>query len=374
MSMRPVSWSGLAAWPANWLRLRWRWRKCRKRGSSIRVLVRSYGDLAHALKNADIPHVLLRGHPDVHSLWSQSTDSDFDVLIDYREVHRLLNSAAIAPGQVPVDVYFDLRPSVRGFHYYPPALALETLNSAVEHTDGYRVPDPRRHFMSLAYHLVYHKGLDESLDDPVTQTAQASPHYETLARLAPRFDVGFEGPIELLRLHDWLERETWSMPRDLLLRWPRRHRLLEMLHERSTARLRAINPSPDCFVFLVRSDASEPAMLAQLQSDLQTELFVDIARPLGESERARLVRHTRGGNWYERSGAQLGLIGPTHVFICRTRNATKAEDFCQTRLASFKGWLRERLNDRFPINRNRRYALHCGDDMWDSLECLTYLD
>ena len=87
------------------------------------------------------------------------------------------------PGIQPVDLYSVTGlpgADFRSMPYFPPYLAEELLDRAVIHRGLCRVPAPREHFLSLAYHALYHKGGDSgipSANDKRPRPASADHDY-----------------------------------------------------------------------------------------------------------------------------------------------------------------------------------------------------
>jgi hypothetical protein len=355
-------------WPAALVRLRLRWRRCRKRGAGIRVLVSSYEIFSRQLEKSGIRHALLRGS------CPRSGRTDFDILSDYRDTLRLLRVASGLPGRIPVDVYFDFQPSVDSYCYFPPALASQILEASIIGDNGLRSPRPQMQFFSLAYHVLYHKGINEQLSNPLKDTITSGSHYAELRGLSTHPEVCYDRPLDMLSLHEFLDERGWSMPRDLLARWPRQHRFLQLLGDLSLRKLYAINEQPKDIIFLVREDSNREDILDVIQDQLSEACIVTVSRSLSDNERQRLANRTRGGNWYEKISGCYRLVGPTHLFLCTPTGKNDIDKFCTTALVPLKQRIREEINRRFPSREGKRFVLHAGDDAWDSLEYSTLLD
>ncbi len=87
------------------------------------------------------------------------------------------------PGIQPVDVYSATGlpgADFRAMPYFPPYLADELLDRAVIHRGLCRVPAPREHFLSLAYHALYHKGGDSGIPSANDQRLRARARTTTM--------------------------------------------------------------------------------------------------------------------------------------------------------------------------------------------------
>jgi hypothetical protein len=115
------------------------------------------------LQSTNVRHAVLRWFETLPEL---EKGEDVDLLVDDADLERVRALLETGPGLQPLDLY-----SVTGLPgsdygkmtYYPPYLAEELLERAVDLRGLCKVPSPREHFLSLAYHVLYHKGLDSGL-------------------------------------------------------------------------------------------------------------------------------------------------------------------------------------------------------------------
>lgn len=356
--------------PYNYLRIALRWRKSRKKGGGLYLHVRHFEVLAKMLNQHQISYVLLRGFPTRERLRSKTTQEDFDVLTSALSIKKILMIAALVPGKVPVDIYFDMHPSVQGYHYYPPILAQQILASRITHLDGYAVPDTLHHFLSLAYHVVYHKGLNADLLQPLEETVFKSKHYETLKELGDHSDVKFDGTYTLLSLHEFLKKYQFNMAFDLLKKWPVRHPLLALLYEIERKKLEAMSPEYFPLAFVIRSDAGHQghdSVLEMISEKLEISQIVKI----GEDQIRDLSIGSRGGNWVERQRKNYYHVQPTHIITCHFGSYDLINRFCENKLPELKKMIRDKVNQKYPhTTRKQRYAIHGADDLWESLDYL----
>jgi hypothetical protein len=107
-----------------------------------------------------------------------------------------------------------------GVPLYPSHLAREILESSVWHKDAYRVPDLRRHFLSLAYRAAYHKpegsGLAHSRDDSVVAAGGEHTYRDTLLRLGE--SLGLRISPDLQSLRELLAEQGWAPRLDVVRR------------------------------------------------------------------------------------------------------------------------------------------------------------
>jgi hypothetical protein len=101
--------------------------------------------------------------------------------------------------------------SYRGIPYLPPDKAAEVLARAVLFRDLVKVPSPEDHFLSLAYHAVYQKGLRSGLPTSTPglqpETQPRHDYAGDLGRLAAA--VGIDVPIRMEELDEHLAGRGW---------------------------------------------------------------------------------------------------------------------------------------------------------------------
>ncbi|MBE3143126.1 MAG: hypothetical protein IMZ61_04280, partial [Planctomycetes bacterium] len=211
-------------------RLLRKWRKARHK--SIRLKVSDVPGMLEDMDKKGIRYVVLRWPEEVPITAEQKCPSnkDVDILtdIDKRTLPVMADIVSCRPGPVPCDLYSisgRARTSYLGMPYYPPVLAEDILKNRCRHTMGFYVPQPLLAFRSLAFHLVYHKGILSGI--PTGREIQTEPYpkrnyKQRIEELGKSLNVEIELPYSLLKLHDYLKQCQWNMPYDLLERYPRK--------------------------------------------------------------------------------------------------------------------------------------------------------
>ena len=245
----------------------------------------------HQLAQAQVRHVVLRWFETLPTL---PPGEDLDLLVadeDLSKVEALLDAA---PGVFPCDLYSVSGlpgTDLDGLPYFPPFLAQQIIDTARPHPSGARVPDPQRHFLSLAYHVVYHKGPSSGLPPGAgsIDTPQRPDHAQALSRFAwsamrttdsscgparrvsrGRGCTAVDGehdyagvlnqlaaqlgwPLQptLRSLDTLLAEQGWRPPRDMLLRLARRRPFLRTLLDGG----RSQEAPPGLAVFILRQAA-----------------------------------------------------------------------------------------------------------------------
>ena len=171
------------------------------------------------LRQSGAPYVVVRWFDDL----PDRPDGDIDFLISDEAVPTIEALLSRERGGVPCDIYSELgQPGYRygDIAYYPAHLARQIIERRTLHRDVVSVPCPEDHFFSLAYHCLYHKGLDCGLPTSQPGLRPASrPNHDylgTLAALASEMGLKVQLIMELLDalLHD----RGWRPPRPILER------------------------------------------------------------------------------------------------------------------------------------------------------------
>jgi hypothetical protein len=241
-------------------------------------------------------HTVLRWFEQLPQL---AKGEDVDLLVDDADLERVRALLDLGPGFQPIDLY-----SVTGLPgadygkmtYYPPYLAEELLDRAVDLRGLCKVPSPREHFLSLAYHVLYHKGLDSGLkrrgESRAQRVCRDHDYTEILGELARR--IGADIPITLEDLDEYLDSQGWRPPHDMLVRLGKRNAWVRWLVHRA--------PSDEfdngLAVFLIRDAARARGGVDKATTWLAKQGFrILLVHHFDERLTNRVARAIRGGNW-----------------------------------------------------------------------------
>lgn len=265
------------------------------------------------LADRAVRHVVLRWFERLPEL---DPGEDIDLLVADEHVGAVEEAIAALPGTIPCDLY-----SVSGLQgtesegmaYYPPALAEQILARSRAWSGRYRVPSGPDHFLSLAYHAVYRKGVRSGLPTLRSDVRRDGPpehdYAATLARLARENGIAVELTLE--GLDACLASRGWRPPHDTLIRLSLSNRWLarrmEELVERAEVEHRGLA------VFVVREVACALGLGGQVVECLRAAGFTILReRLLGGEARSRVLHGVRGGNWgkgpWPRSGGGPAML------------------------------------------------------------------
>ena len=184
----------------------------------------------------------------------------------------------------------------RKLPYYPPVFGGTTAQPRQVHRGLFRVPCPQDHFLSLAYHAVYHKGLASGLaanrdSKPVTTNAEHD-YARILQHLTDR--LGIDVAITLADLDEYLDSQGWRPPHDMLVRLARKNKWLRTLVKRAADG----ETESGLAVFLLRREALHRGGVTRAEKLIADHGFQIVETILLEPSRIETVaRSLRGGNW-----------------------------------------------------------------------------
>ncbi|MEO1845530.1 MAG: hypothetical protein ABGZ37_14800 [Akkermansiaceae bacterium] len=334
--------------------------------------------LVEGLEQAGYRHVFLRWFEDLPRV---EEGEDVDLLVEDEVVDALGEWFLAKPvaGAIRFDIYSAgglPGTDFRGLPYYEKRLAEQILDHTVLLRDRYRVPHPRTHFLSLAYHAVYHKAHKSGLppgagEDPGLAADLEHEYPSILARMAA--EQGEECEISLKGLHGMLERHDWAAGIDTIRKLsPGRPLLLELIESPPRGEV----PGELC-VFVVRQWAWERDLVPWMTSNLRAYGFdVQLVHELDEAERAVAASRIRGGNWNRGPWPESG--GPPYALIAAYDYVPEppgiqlksTQPFAvNARSVEMKSLLRDGIN-RHVAKDERVNAVHSADDEQEAWEYL----
>lgn len=322
-------------------------------------------------------HAVLRWF---ESLPQVDPGEDLDLLIsddDLEPVSDLLNSA---PGIQPIDVYTETGlpgSDFRSMPYYPPYLAKQILSGAIDHRSLCKVPAPREHFLSLAYHALYHKGASSGLVERSDTRGSRLPvdhdYRAILSALASALSI--DVPITLVDLDRFLDSQGWRPAHDMLVRLARHNRWLASLLEPS----QRTTAGDAIAVFLLREAALARGGIpraCRLLEDLGFRVLA--AEPLNTASTSTMARSVRGGNWgkgpWPISGGPpvAAIVAYDPAPIAPTRKQRRRYPFLANARLLAKDQIRDAFNEGFPPEAHCN-VVHSSDNGREAFDYLRLL-
>ncbi len=331
------------------------------------------------LEKSQVSYTILRWF---NSLPEIFPGEDIDMLVADENIEVVETILKEQPGLIPCDIYSVSGlpgTAYRNMAYYPPLLAKQILKESVIFKDYFRVPSSKEHFLSLAYHAIYHKGkssgIPKSLHNDMQLTCEPEHNYAgILASIAKSLGINVE--ITLKALDAYLASEGWQPPQDSLARLDSKELWLQQSQLSDTAQHKEKN-FDGLVVFFIRQNALEFGLQNKIVNSLSREGFnILVEKRLNSQEIERVKHRVRGGNWgkgpWQKSGGNpviivvaydLVPIPPSSVHKAKQPNLSNARIL-------FKNKIRNELNNILPSSEKCN-LLHSSDneqEAWDYLQ------
>jgi hypothetical protein len=326
------------------------------------------------LETGGLRHAVLRWFEQLPNL---PAGEDLDLLVDdaaLESIHALLDGGS---GIQPIDVYSVTGlpgADYRAMPYYPPYLAEQLLDRAARHRNLCHIPAPREHFLSLAYHALYHKGVEAGIPSRSgTPIKSRSDHNYSviLGRLAHEF--GIDVPVTLEDLDAYLDSQGWRPPHDMLVRLARHNRWVHSLL-RQPEKLPAADDR--LAVFLIREEALRRGGVDRAEKLIRSYGFDIVATQMIDSAAlSHVARSIRGGNWgrgpWPISGGPpvAAIVAFDRAPIPLTRRQRRRFRFVANARLLCKEQLRDAFNDGVPADQHCN-VVHSSDNGREALDYL----
>jgi hypothetical protein len=245
-------------------------------------------------------------------------DEDIDLLCSDADVEKIRDVLLSGPGTQPVDLYSTsgLKGSnFKNMAYFQPHLAREILHHTVLYRDRYRVPDAEHHFLSMAYHAVYHKAEHSGLAT-IHRSVHPSKHpghdFKTLLEdLASKVEIDIEADME--SLDEFLRQKGWRPAIDTLHRFATDSK---WIRETIKQEKKSYDSGHGLAVFIVRQTGTEMGVEKKVVEELKHVGFdILCTKQLTPEEAEQTGRVTRGGNWDIGLGKERGGP-PSFIIVC----------------------------------------------------------
>ena len=318
------------------------------------------------LKKENIQYAVLRWFEDLPVV---EPGEDIDILIASEDCSRVKQMLLSNVGTIPIDLYSTNglpETDYRGMAYYPPQLATQLLNNRVLHRGIFYIPNPKHHLLSLAYHVVYHKGLRSGLplnkNIPCISHENAEHDYgSVLSKLA--CDLGDEVEVTLEGLAVYLKNNGWDPPADTKAK-------LQIYANDEALKTQnvAIDPkNGELVVYILREYATNEKLIDKILRLLEWfGMEIVFSTPLTLDLQAKAAREIRGGNW-GKWNAEIHPGGPSHVVVAfdynplPVKNIYAAHPLVKNEHFFIKDHIRNYFNPGKPLDERINF-IHSSDN------------
>lgn len=338
-------------------------------------------DVFDQLNEAGIKYAVLRWFDKLPVV---DPGEDIDMLVEDSAVEKLgqFFQSRKSKGAIPCDIYSAsgiAGTSFEGIPYFEKRLAEQILDNTVMHAGRFKVPDTKHHFLSLAYHVVYHKahasGLPFQDGEPPLKIIHDHDYGEVLGGLAKELKLDFGAT--LVDLHDTLRAHDWAPAidtiRKLSMNRPLLTRTLDMPKYKGS-------DGPNLCVFVVRDWAMKRRLIPWLAANIRFFGFdIKLIHELSEEEREKARANIRGGNWnkgpWPVSGGAPAAIIVAYDYTPEPPDSElmrKQPFAANARFVTLKKILRDGVNNNLPKHLHANGVHSADDDLeaWDYIETI----
>lgn len=361
-----------------------KWRRRKRRKKNISFKIAGLKGVFQKLEQYKIKYAVLRWFDEVPLTVDDErrfgSSNDIDLLINTEDLDILASIVSRHIGNIRCDVYSVTGRrgmSYAGMPYYPPTLASVVLNNTIRYRDSFNVPEALTYFRSLAFHLVYHKGLACGIPSGCHLKSDSNPkrpYGQLLANLGNSLNLSIEKPYTLLGLHGYLKQCNWSMPYDLLERWPQQTDWHKELLKREADILQPwADKLPGLLVFFIRRDLVEGDKTKIVYEMLEEKFAILKKENLNQDQVDRVIRQVRGGNWIAHNDKID--IAPAIAVICYDYNPVAIQETDEDRVRRYplvrnknvfhKHEIRSRLEKMSKVSEEV-FGIHGSDNAYES--------
>ena len=321
-------------------------------------------------------YVLLRWWENLPSF---PVNEDINLLV--RDEHRALVDDLVDRvdnGGVKCDIYTETG-AKNGHRFNIPVFSQNLSNDLLEerifHQAAY-VPSPVLYFASVAYHAIFHKGLESGVPGFNKKSMTIPYDYSrALEKMAKELDLNID--INVGGIFTWLKNRGYAPADDTLAKLSIRKPELEILAQRLYSDIRG----GELMVFVVRERLFLDGYLEDFVNFLITEFKFDVlsVKQLDEQEKKRCSLEIRGGKWdkgpWKVSGGLPAALVVAFDYNPRPINYTKRIGLNRTtneNCVNAKYAYRKRLSSFFRKSENYN-GVHSGDNEFDAKHYISLL-
>lgn len=346
-------------------------------GSARRYIKKDYTieSFFEELNRAGLGYVILRWYENLPEI---QAGEDIDILIRDQDIARINSYLTRDPSGQAIDLY-----SVSGlrgtdYHstpYIAPHLAQDIIDNKAYHKNIYAVPNDMHALLSMAYHVVFHKGSQSMLSYDGTSDANAQKadhdYVSVLKELAQKAhieinDYSFLGLFEFLKNHGWVpENDT------LRLYGQRGEWIASLLPKPQKAPFKG-----SLITFVIRKWALDNNKMDDVLYILKrNNLDVLGVYNLDEEQQTRAKYHIRGGKWDRGSFSKSGG-DPVALVVCYNYHPKEPSDkvkknypYLEDARAHVKHKIRDHINEELFLSQQVN-PIHASDNFEEALDYL----
>ncbi len=337
-------------------------------------------DFFKALKEKQVKYSILRWFEDLPEI---APGEDIDMIVDDDDIETVEIIMKEQPGLIPCDLYSASGlpgTEYKDMAYYSTPLAKQILEGSIQFKNHFLVPNPKDHFLSLAYHALYHKGKNSGIPTSVNRqdsTIEPEHDYESvLTSLAEALGINIQ--ITMEDIDRYLCLQGWRPPLDTLSRLANQNEWIR--NQISSINHQVDNNYYGLSVFLIRKKAIGLKLQDTILERLTQEGFYILQSKLLDHPEIEAIKpKIRGGNWgkgpFPVSGGEPEMIVVAFDVLPippDTESRTKYPNLDNNRIL-IKNKIRDSLNNCLdPLEQFN--MLHSSDneqEAWDYIHIIS---
>jgi hypothetical protein len=333
----------------------------------------SVEDFFDELNKRNVKYVILRWFDELPAV---KQGEDIDLLIADEDLSRVGDLFTYLPYTQACDIYSVTGLDGTGYKnmpYYPPVLANELLNHRVLMKRRFYVPDQKRHFLSLAYHAVFHKGSFSGLTNRYFDKKALSDHdYKKALFNIEQSVFSVKEDFDYVDLFNVLKQSGWVPEIDTFRILAKFDPWIKNLVD--TQDYKVPRTDGDLIVFIIREWAEKNDCIEVIQRLLKVNYRLDIlySKKLTDAEKSAAKSYVRGGVWHRGPYSSHGG-DPSHILVCFDYKPKWGVDKRYPYVANLNILSKHEIRDR--INREVLYPktanfIHSSDDL---IEAINYI-
>lgn len=329
--------------------------------------------LFEELNKKEVNYVVLRWFEKLPRI---EEDEDIDLLICDEDLYKLqgLFLAKPEPGAIKCDIYSVTGvpgSDFEGLPYYEARLAKQILDNAIFFNQKYRVPDPLRHLLSLAYHVVFHKAEFSELPvcsdrKPLVRGVADHDYAEFLTMLANKVEVKLEPTLQ--GLFNFLSSYDWIPSIDLVRKLSHRRLWLRQLYPPADPE---VFEQGELSVFIIREWAEANGWSKAIIKYLGSQGFdVKAVCRLNQIQKRNAASVLRGGNWnrgpWPVSGGKPEILVAAYDYcpIMATNEIKKKHPYLSNlKVIGLKTQIRTAINNKLASHKHTNPIYSTDDEL-----------
>ena len=343
------------------------WLINKKTPTNRRYLKRKYTveSFFYELNRRNINYVVLRWFDDLPEI---KPGEDIDILVADNDLLQLDLLLSYIPYAQPCDIYTVTGvngSSYKNVPYYPPILAKNILDNRILINSKFYAPDNKRHFFSLAYHAVFHKGSSSGLENINFDYTKKSDHnYSQVLENIPGANLYLSEKIDYINLFQVLHDNGWVPEIDTFRILANYDNWIKDLIK--DIQVEIDEKKGDLIVFIIRQWAIKNGYMEAIHHLLQVKYKLEIifSKKLTEAEKKIARNYVRGGKWH-RGPYPSGGGDPVYIIVCFDYvpkwGSNAKYPFVKNLNVLVKHEVRRFINDQVIYTKNANF-IHSSDD------------